>query len=197
LSLQTDGARQSFSNLFFIQSFKYLCVVFTALALASAALAGQATSPTAAGATASAHGQVTPSRTGTGAGGIRGHGFVHDAGGNFTTIDVPGATSLTIVFGINTNGATAGGYVDARGTLHGFLRCDRTITTIDVPDATSTGLSGINDRGDIVGGYFDDARRHGFMFSNGRFTTTTAAGAILETFPFDIDDRGRIVGFYF
>ena len=34
-------ARQNLSDLFFIQSFRYLCVVFTALALASTTLAGR------------------------------------------------------------------------------------------------------------------------------------------------------------
>ena len=44
--------RHSFSDLFFLRSFKFLCIVFTALALTSTTLAGQAPRPTAAAAQA-------------------------------------------------------------------------------------------------------------------------------------------------
>src|SRR5262245_3139218 len=50
---------------------------------------------------------------------VRGHGFVLN-NGDFTTIDAPGAGLFTITFGIDDGGRTVGGYVDRKGTLHGF-----------------------------------------------------------------------------
>ncbi len=70
------------------------------------------------------------------------HGFLRDDDGTFTTFDVPGAGSVpgsgegTYPFGIATNGATTGWYIDAGDVNHGFVRDkhDR-YTTFDVPGA--------------------------------------------------------------
>src|SRR5262249_25010782 len=55
---------------------------------------------------------------------------------DFTTIDVPGATS-TEALGINASGQIVGQYDDASGTTHGYLLCKGKYTTLDVPGATS------------------------------------------------------------
>ena len=47
------------------------------------------------------------------------HGFLFDKG-NFTTIDVPGATT-TAASGINGFRQIVGLFTDAGGTFHGFL----------------------------------------------------------------------------
>jgi probable HAF family extracellular repeat protein len=133
--------------------------------------------------------------------GLRGHGFVRDASGAFSTIDVDGARSFTVVFGINSTGDTAGGYVDARGTLHGFLRRAGTITTIDFPGAKATFATRVNDLGQIVGAYSNDPNTpalelpHGFLLDNGAFTKIDVPGAA-ETRPFGINNAGQIVGEY-
>src|SRR5215472_13788155 len=45
---------------------------------------------------------------------FRTHGFLKD-GATFTTIDVPGATGITLAFGINDAGQIVGVFSDARG----------------------------------------------------------------------------------
>ena len=49
------------------------------------------------------------------------HGFVRDAGGTYTTFDVPGDAQGTYPQSINTKGEVAGGYRDGNGVLHGFV----------------------------------------------------------------------------
>jgi probable HAF family extracellular repeat protein len=58
------------------------------------------------------------------------HGFLRDAAGSFTVIDVPGALS-TEVFGINDSGQIVGSFSDASFNRHGFLATP--VTTIAVP----------------------------------------------------------------
>jgi probable HAF family extracellular repeat protein len=184
-------------------------VVVTALVVASSVPPWAAAQPTAStvkapaasGAAASARGHLMASRNGSSDVGIRAHGFVRDASGTFATIDVLGATSFTIVFGINNNGETAGGYVDAKGTLHGFLRRDGAVSTIDVPGAKGTFASRVNDVGQIVGAYSDEPNvpalkaPHGFLLDNGAFTKIDVPGAS-ETRPLGINNPGQVVGEY-
>jgi probable HAF family extracellular repeat protein len=132
--------------------------------------------------------------------GLRGNGFVSENGA-FTTIDAPRAEAFTIVFGIDEGGRTVGGYVDSRGTLHGFLFDKRDFTVIDFPGAKATFAARINNRGQIVGAYSDDPNSpaleltHGFLLDNGVFTTIDVPGAV-RTQPFGINNHGQIVGEY-
>jgi hypothetical protein len=64
------------------------------------------------------------------------HGFVESVG-QFTTIDVPGATSTSAV-GINPNGEIVGQFIDGGGNEHGFLLSLGRFTTIDFPGAIAT-----------------------------------------------------------
>ena len=110
-----------------------------------------------------------------------GHGFLRDASGAFTTIDVPSAT-LTAITAVNDRGGMVGVYVDAEGTRHAFLLDDGVVTTIDAPAATGVTLPlGINNDGQIVGGYLDHFTRRGFLLSNGTFTTFAAPGTLVES----------------
>ncbi len=70
-----------------------------------------------------------------------------------------------------------------------------TITTIDVPGATSTAGQGINASGDFVGFYTDETSSHGFVLSKGAFTFFDVPGA-LDTLGRGINARGDIVGEY-
>jgi probable HAF family extracellular repeat protein len=134
--------------------------------------------------------------------GLKGHGFVTD-NGVFTTIDIPGARSFTVVSGINASGDTAGGYADQRGRPHGFLRRRGEITTIDFPGAQGTFAARVNDVGQVVGFYGTEPNvpaaslPHGFLLdiATGVFTTIDVPGAI-ETRPFGINNAGQIVGEY-
>src|SRR6516225_11891225 len=84
--------------------------------------------------------------------------------GTFVTFDVPGAIS-TNPSSINNSGAITGGYFDAGGLIHSFLRTsDGTITPFDAPGATCgptqnfcTAAYGINPAGTIVGGVSTNA----------------------------------------
>jgi uncharacterized membrane protein len=135
------------------------------------------------------------------------HGFLLSKG-NFTTIDVPGASD-TFANGINPKGDIVGTYFQScfPCSTHGFLLSNGVFTTIDFPGALSntvivgTLLNGINAEGDIVGYYASvkigsiDVHTHGFLLSKGVFTTidfplggdTQARGINLE---------GDIVGTY-
>ena len=126
------------------------------------------------------------------------HAFLLDDG-EFTTIDPPGASGeLTFAIGINDRGQIVGYYVDACGTLHGFLRDKRGVfTTIDHPDAPlATAALDINNRGQIVGTYADaEETTHGFLLDKGVFTTIDFPGSSF-TEAVGINGRGQIVGFY-
>jgi uncharacterized membrane protein len=126
------------------------------------------------------------------------HAFLLD-GGEFTTIDPPGATgALTFATSINDHGQIVGYYLDACGTLHGFLRDKKGVfTTIDHPDGPlGTATFDINNRGQIVGVYADaEPAGHGFLLDNGVFTTIDPPGTSL-TEAVGINGRGKIVGFY-
>ena len=104
------------------------------------------------------------------------HGFLRDRNGVFTTFDapdagnVPGSFQGTYPFGINTNGAITGWYVDDANVNHGFVR-DRhgAFVEFDVPGA-GTGpfqgpnVYGIAPNGAVTGFFFDpDNVVHGFV----------------------------------
>jgi hypothetical protein len=131
-------------------------VVTGALPAAGQPTAAPNEAPTTSGLDA-ARGHFKASRKGSSGVGDRGHGFVRDEHGAFTTVDAPGAGRFTAVFGIDDQGATVGGYVDKQGRWHGFVRRDGRFTTIDFPGAKGTLVARMNARGQIVGAYSEDA----------------------------------------
>ena len=75
--------------------------------------------------------------------------------GNFTTIDVPGATA-TLAFAVNDAGTAVGRYVSA-GRTHGFMRSSEgELTTIDFPGAGFTVAGALNNDGDVTGWLFTE-----------------------------------------
>jgi len=130
------------------------------------------------------------------------HGFQF-SNGNYSTIDVPGATK-TYVSGINNLGDICGSYVDASGVNHGFVMSNGIVTTLDFPGATTTNAQSINDSGEIVGSTVVADVRHGYLFSNGNFTMIDAPGASMAksgaslsgTDVHGINASGEIVGTY-
>jgi probable HAF family extracellular repeat protein len=127
--------------------------------------------------------------------------------GVFSRIDFPGPDLETVGYGINNRGQVAGGYVDVRGNIHGFLYYKRAFTTFDHPAASGIdnspflnypGTVGfkINARGQIVGAYTGaDGTARGFLKSGGSYTKLHVPGAT-ETVALDINDRRQVVGFY-
>jgi len=132
---------------------------------------------------------------------LKGHGFTRDAGGNFATVDVPGAGLFTVVFGIGDDGRAVGGYVDKKGRLRGFLRTDAVFKPIDFPGAAATFVARMNAHGHVVGAYSEQANEiaiylpHGFLLKDGAFTRIEVPGA-RRTQPFGINKHDHIVGEY-
>jgi probable HAF family extracellular repeat protein len=126
-------------------------------------------------------------------------GFLRSGNGRFTSIDVP-RSQVTGPLKINDHGQVVGSYLDAKGSVHGFLWDDGEYETIDVSGAAATLVLGINNRGQMVGSYIDaEGGYHGFLRDRGGRVTTLpeAPGAdptMGGTQPAAINDRGRIVG---
>ena len=126
-------------------------------------------------------------------------GFVLDHG-RYRPLEVPGAATQTLAFGIDNRGRIVGGYDDAEGRSHGFVR-ERSgrYRTIDVPGAYATVATRINDRGQIAGDYFetkekfDQGLKRGFLLDRGRFRRIDVPGAD-STEAVGLDNRGRVVG---
>jgi probable HAF family extracellular repeat protein len=195
--------RQNFSDLFLIRSFKFLCIVFTALALTSTTLAGQATRPPAAAA------QPIPCTAAVTIPGPRvrppntGDAFLLDKKGEFTTFAVPGDVIETQLNDLNNRGQFVGGYVLSDLTAQGFLMEDGVLTLIDPPGALATLPLRINAKGQIVGIYSDVSETvpvtfplRGFLLSDGVYTTIDVPDAS-STAAFGINNRGQIVGGFF
>jgi hypothetical protein len=104
------------------------------------------------------------------------HGFLRERNGAITTFDAPDAGSLpgsfqgTYPFGVNTNGAITGWYVDEANVNHGFIRDKHgVIVEFDVPGAgTGPGqgpnVYSITPNGAVTGFYFGpDNVVHGFV----------------------------------
>jgi probable HAF family extracellular repeat protein len=129
-------------------------------------------------------------------------GFLRDAGGRVTLIDVPGAAG-TSPFDVNDRGQIVGTYSDTDSNTgraqdkRGFLRdAHGRYTTIRVPGSVQTQAFGINDRGEVVGEFQDRSGDfHGFRLRNGRFSILDVPGSAAMS-ALDINDRGWIVGAY-
>ena len=135
------------------------------------------------------------------------HGFVRDARGHFSTVDVSIMgipVSDTVARGINDFGVIVGSYTtsaDPQGRrVHGFVRAHGGYTVLDAPfaGAFNTRPRGINDYGAIVGSYDTIAGRHAFMLSRGRFRRLTVpfAGADRFALAGTINNLGQVLGAY-
>jgi hypothetical protein len=106
------------------------------------------------------------------------HGFLRNTDGTFVTFDapdagnVPGSFQGTYPFGINTNGAITGWYVDGADVNHGFVRDNGgAFIEFDVPGAgTGPGQGpyafGIAPNGAVTGFSYDANNVvHGFLLS--------------------------------
>jgi len=126
--------------------------------------------------------------------GVQMHGFVRNAVGEYTQIDVPssmnnGATpdGSTIV-GLHTDMAT--------GLTHGYLIQNGNLEPFDVPGSNFTQAWDINPSEEIVGVFRDRTGEfHGFLLTGGEFQTIDFPGAI-NTQALGINPAGDIVGFY-
>jgi YVTN family beta-propeller protein len=123
-----------------------------------------------------------------------GHGYLFSRG-QFTVIDVPGATGTFPTMVIDST-RIVGTYIGSDGVFHGFLRQAGNFTTIDVPNSTFTWITGLNPEGEIVGFYTgNDGNQHGFVLRDGDFVTIDIPGATASVAN-GIDPQGDVVGRY-
>jgi len=132
------------------------------------------------------------------AGGMQ-HGFIRDAAGSTTTLDITGLLD-TQLFDINGNAQIIGAYADSQALLGGtsFLRsATGVLTIVAMPASIFSQAQGLNNAGAVVGGWYDAASvLHGYVRApNGVYTTIDVPGAD-ATIPSGINDAGWIVGEY-
>jgi hypothetical protein len=131
------------------------------------------------------------------------HGFILD-GGNYTTLDFPGAAGTNLT-GINPSGEMTGFYCSDpacgstgnASTNHSFTVSKKgAFTSFDPPGAISSTASTVNPSGAIVGAYTDSSGvTHGYLLYHGTFATIDFAGATF-TFAGGNNPAGDIVGTY-
>jgi len=129
------------------------------------------------------------------------HGFIRNAAGVITTVDVPvNGSRGTVIYGIDGAGDTTGYYVDSLNEEHSFLRsAGGTITTFDPPNSSS-GAQSINDSGTVAGGFVDGNGAHGYLRApDGTFAIfdPTGSGAQIDiVIPYQINAGGALTGTY-
>jgi probable HAF family extracellular repeat protein len=129
------------------------------------------------------------------------HGFIRNAAGAITTVDVPGnGNHGANISGIDEAGDTVGAYFDSLDVEHSFVRSSQgTITTFDPPNSSS-GAQSINDSATVAGGFVDVNGAHGYLRApDGTFTTfdPTGSGTLIQiVVPFQINASGAVTGSY-
>src|SRR5215469_7653617 len=121
--------------------------------------------------------------------------------GNYTNENVPGSAQTQVV-AINNIGDTAGFWVTANGTNHGFVRWNGVFESFNDPKTPHMAgsvnqLLGINDNGVAVGFYNDAAgNSHAYQVNQatGVFTAIKIPGAVSAAAT-GINNAGDIVGF--
>jgi hypothetical protein len=97
---------------------------------------------------------------------------LRSAGAKSDSFETPGAGTpsglgnfVTYTNGINQGGAIAGGYADARGMFHGFVRNpEGTFATFDPPGSVFPDKSRITPNGTVTSFYLDpNSALHGYV----------------------------------
>ncbi len=128
-------------------------------------------------------------------------GFLMDASGNVTTVQVPAslkATSVSTPTSINSSGTVVGNFSTASGAQEGFILQSGSYKAYKVPGSYSTALNDINDNGVIVGSYqtTNGGSSTGFVLENGSLTLIQYPGAT-GTVATSINVAGHIVGYFY
>jgi YD repeat-containing protein len=132
------------------------------------------------------------------------HGYLRNARGNLTRIDVPGALT-TAAWRANNRGQVVGAYseVDRQVPLRffrGYIYEDGRFTRVDVPGVPYSGLLDINDRGQSIGQAIDfsapDPASNNFNFlrkRDGTFTRLPDVPGAAQTIYLGLNNRGQTV----
>jgi uncharacterized membrane protein len=130
------------------------------------------------------------------------HGYLRNARGDLTTIDVPGALT-TAAWRANNRGQVVGAYseVDRQVPLRffrGYIYEDGRFTKVDVPGVPYSGLLDINDRGQSIGQAIDfsapDPAGSNFNFLRRRDGTITRLPDVpggAQTIYLGLNNRGQ------
>jgi len=131
--------------------------------------------------------------------------------GNFTRLNVPGATGGTQVTGIDAAGDTVGFSISAAGVTSGFANTGGqggTFTTVFDPGFAFTQLLGISSNGATAAGYWTTdptgltRQKAGFVSGGPGFASPTFTGingllpANTNSQATGVNDLGEVVGFY-
>ena len=97
-----------------------------------------------------------------------GFGYLQAPDGSFTLVTAPGsAPQQTFYISINNRRQVLGGFTDATGVQHNFLKTGDDFRPFDLPArfaAVSVSAQTVNDHDEIVGLYFDASKvAHGFV----------------------------------
>jgi hypothetical protein len=129
------------------------------------------------------------------------HGFLF-SGGQYSTIDYPGATA-TEALALNNAGtpAVAGNYVDAGGRVHGFVLAGGSFHSVDANFAANLTVNGINDRGQLSGTYdtggpLGAGATYGFTGTLGSLTPLNypSTGLSTSTVANGLNNNNEVVG---
>lgn len=114
--------------------------------------------------------------------------------GTWTTLDFPGATTDTIVLGIEGSNLVGSYYYDGLHS-HGFLYDGKTWTSLSMPGWDWTHIFDI-DGSNLVGWYtgYKDGLNHGFLYDGTSWTTIDKPGAI-HTHINGIDGSNLVGGY--
>jgi hypothetical protein len=133
------------------------------------------------------------------------YGFLY-SGGNYTTLNVPGAVQVspssffsgtgTTATGISDNGEIVGSW-DSSGTNYGYTYSAGSFlnTGITFDSSAFTTLYGVNDSGLVSGYSASGSSRPSFLYDGSTFTPISFPGAS-GTVVQGINDSGEAVGFY-
>jgi hypothetical protein len=123
----------------------------------------------------------------------------------FSDVHANKTATETDTFAVNSAGAIAGDYVDAKGVQHGMILAGKKLTTVDHPNCTTSGgfsdgaiaFYGINSAG-AAAGWCTSTKTGlytGFVYSKGKFTTVNFPKSN-GTQAIGINDKGNVVGLY-
>lgn len=119
------------------------------------------------------------------------HGFVYH-NGTYTSVDYPGSTGGTLLFGMNDNGQIVGEWNDEVGFIYNMNT--HVFTTISYPMANPTYPYAINNAGVVVGQVDINASLEGFAMKGKQHMLIEPPGTTVGT-AIGISTSGRIVGF--
>ena len=118
------------------------------------------------------------------------HGFVL-RNGNYISVDYPGTTGGTALYGMNNVGQVVG--VGGAGPFFYDMNA-QTFTLISYPNVSSTGPSAINNAGVVVGQVDTNKGLYGFALKGTKGTLIEPPGTLFATAS-GISTSGIIVGF--